>query len=462
MVGVSTVLIANRGEIACRIIRSARKLGVRTVAVYSECDAESPHVEQADLAVALPGQRAAETYMDQDKLLEIAREHGVALVHPGYGFLAENANFARRCVQSGLVFVGPSPETIASMGDKATARVLAANAGARVLAGSERASLADPATLAKIGRRTGFPLLVKAAAGGGGIGMRRVDSEAELVTAAAAASQLAGKYFGDDGVYLERYVADARHVEVQIFGFGDGTAIDLFDRDCSLQRRHQKIVEEAPAPDLPDEAREEMIEAALSIARSISYAGAGTVEFLYDPHSRACFFLEMNTRIQVEHPVTEMITGSDLVAAQLKLAMGASPRDELEAARSRREGHAIEARIYAEDPARKFQPSPGLIEALVLPAGPGIRIDSGYASGNRITPFYDPMMMKVAAFGATRAEAIVRLIDALDRIEIAGPKTNLDFLRYLLRQPEVANTGLHTQIIDSLVERYLEQMAVGG
>lgn len=462
MVGEPTVLIANRGEIACRIIRSALDLGVRTVAIYSECDAGSPHVGQADVAVALRGNRAAETYMDQDKLFEIAREQGVTMVHPGYGFLAENAEFARRCATAGLVFVGPSSEAIANMGDKATARVVAAKAGARVLAGSERASLADPAGLADIGRRTGFPLLVKAAAGGGGIGMRRVDTEAELVAAATAASQLAGKYFGDDGVYLERFVADARHVEVQIFGFGDGTAIDLFDRDCSLQRRHQKIVEEAPAPDLPDEARAEMIEAALSIARSISYAGAGTVEFLYDPGSHACYFLEMNTRIQVEHPVTEMITGSDLVAAQLMLAMGDCPRIALEAARNRRDGHAIEVRLYAEDPARKFQPSPGLIESLSLPGGEGIRIDSGYVSGNRITPFYDPMIMKIAACGATRAQALERLAHALDRMELVGPKTNLEFLRFLLRQPEVVEASVHTQMIDRLVDRYLAHQSFAG
>jgi len=460
MVSESTVLVANRGEIACRIIRSARKLGIRTVAVYSECDAESPHVNQADVAVALLGQRAAETYLDQNRLFAIAREHGVTMVHPGYGFLAENADFARRCAELGLIFVGPSPETIASMGDKAMARVLAANAGAKVLAGSERASHTNPERLIELGRRIGFPLLVKAAAGGGGIGMRLVANEAELVAAATAASKLAEKYFGDDGFYLERYVNDARHVEVQIFGFGDGTAIDLFDRDCSLQRRHQKIVEEAPAPDLPNEVRNEMVGAALSIARSIAYAGAGTVEFLYDPHSRACFFLEMNTRIQVEHPVTEMITGTDLVSAQLSLAMGNSPRAELEAGRNRLEGHAIEARIYAEDPTRKFQPSPGLIERLVLPEGPGIRIDSGYVAGNRVTPFYDPMVMKIAAFGVTRVDAIERLIDALDRIELTGLKTNIDFLRFLLRQPEIAAIKIHTQIIDSLVERYLVQQSV--
>lgn len=440
----ATLLVANRGEIACRVIRAARQLSLRTVAVYSEADAELPHVRLADAAVAIGPARAAESYLCADRLLEAARANGATLVHPGYGFLSERPAFAEACAAAGLTFVGPAADVIRLMGDKDQARQAAARAGVPVLPGTGKLDPADAPALRAAGDATGFPLLVKAAAGGGGIGMRTVQGPDELVAAVQATSGMAHKAFGDGAVYLERLVRRARHVEIQVFGFGDGTAVHLFERDCSLQRRHQKVVEEARAPHLPGGVRARMAESAVALACACRYQGAGTVEFLYDTQAQEFFFLEMNTRIQVEHPVTEMITGVDLVGAQLRLALGESLQQELAQPRIRAEGHAVEVRIYAENPAKNFMPSPGLLTRLEVPQLHGLRAESGYAAGNKVTPFYDPMVMKLIAAGDDRADAIARLQQALADTQIEGIATNVDYLRAVLAHPGFQSGDLHT------------------
>ena len=445
-----TLLVANRGEIACRVIRAAKKLSLRTVAVYSEADAELPHVALADEAVMLGPARAAESYLRADKLLDAARCTGATLVHPGYGFLSENAGFSQACAAAKLRFVGPTAEVIRLMGDKDQARQAAARAGVPVLPGSGKLDPQDGASIAACGEKTGFPLLVKAAAGGGGIGMRVVNTLNELVAAVQATAGMASKAFGDGSVYLERYVQRARHVEIQLFGFGDGTAVHLFERDCSLQRRHQKVVEEARAPGIAEAVRERMAAAAVALACACCYQGAGTVEFLYDTQTEEFFFLEMNTRIQVEHPVTEMITGVDLVAAQLRLAMGDRLQEELAQGRVAASGHAIEVRVYAENPAKNFLPSPGLLTEFAVPHGEGIRVDTGYREGNRVTPFYDPMVMKLIAHGQDRSAAIARLQAALAEMRIAGITHNIPYLQAVLRHPAFRAGELHTGFLGAL------------
>jgi 3-methylcrotonyl-CoA carboxylase alpha subunit len=439
-----TLLVANRGEIACRVIRAAKKLSLRTVAVYSEADAELPHVALADEAILLGPPRAADSYLRGDKLLAAARQTGATLVHPGYGFLSENAAFALACEEAGVTFVGPTGKVITMMGDKDEARKAAARAGVPVLPGTGKLDVADAAGIKAAGDRTGFPLLVKAAAGGGGIGMRMVHVPEELSAAVQATSGMAQKAFGDGSVYLERYVQRARHVEIQLFGFGDGTAVHLFERDCSLQRRHQKVVEEARAPAIDEEVRQRIATAAVTLACACRYRGAGTVEFLYDTDSKGFYFLEMNTRIQVEHPVTEMITGVDLVCAQLRLAMGERLQDELAQSRITASGHAVEARIYAENPAKNFLPSPGLLTEFKLPEGEGIRVDTGYREGNKVTPFYDPMVMKVIAHGQTRDQAIDRLQGALADLHVSGITHNANYVQAVLRHPAFRAAELHT------------------
>jgi 3-methylcrotonyl-CoA carboxylase alpha subunit len=439
-----TLLVANRGEIACRVLRSARALSLRTIAVYSQVDRELPHVQMADVAVEIGPARPAESYLNTRAVLDAAEAHGATMIHPGYGFLSENPAFASACAQAGIQFVGPSPEVIGLMGDKDQARQTAATAGVPVLPGSGKLNPADPADILVAGEKTGFPLLVKAAAGGGGIGMRTVSNPDELVAAVAATSGLAQKAFGDGAVYLERFVERARHVEIQLFGFGDGQAIHLFERDCSLQRRHQKVIEEARAPQIQDAVRTRIAEAAVQLARACKYQGAGTVEFLYDSESQEFFFLEMNTRIQVEHPANEMITGVDLVAAQLRLAMGERLHEELAQDQIKPHGHAIEARVYAENPAKNFLPSPGLLSTMRLPSGEDVRVDTGYAQGNRITPFYDPMVMKVIAYAADRDQAINRLDLALAQTHLEGIAHNIGYLRSVLKHPAFRAGQLHT------------------
>lgn len=448
------VLVANRGEIACRVIRAARSLGLATAAVYSEADADAPHVRAADEAFLLGPARAADSYLNQDKILAIANECGATLVHPGYGFLAENAAFAERCASEGLVFIGPKPDVIRAMGDKERAREIAVAAGVPVVPGAEDLP-DDAAALAAAGRRVGFPLLVKAAGGGGGIGMRRVDSVAELAAAVEATRSMAERAFGDGKVYFERFIRRARHVEIQIFGFGDGRAVHLFERDCSTQRRHQKVIEEAVAPGLPDDTRAAICTVAVKLAAACRYDGAGTVEFLVDTESGEFFFLEMNTRIQVEHPVTELVTGVDLVAAQIRHAMNEDVSAYLVQESIVAHGHAIEARIYAERPAKNFIPSPGLITELVLPQSEGIRIDTGFRAGMKITPFYDPMIMKVIAHGATRAEAIARLDAALAELVITGIETNSAFVRNVLAHPAFVAGQMHTMFVNESLQELI-------
>lgn len=450
----TTLLIANRGEIACRVIRAARKLSLRTVAVYSEADREMPHVRMADQAVAIGPARAADSYLRTDTLLAVARQTGARLIHPGYGFLSESASFALACEKAGIKFVGPSANVISLMGDKNQARQAAARAGVPVLPGSGKLDPLDEAAVRAAGQATGFPLLVKAAAGGGGIGMRTVKTADELVPAVQATASMAQKAFGNGSVYLERLVERARHVEVQIFGFGEGAAVHLFDRDCSTQRRHQKVIEEARAPWIDDAIRERITNAAVALACSCNYEGAGTVEFLFDTVRQEFFFLEMNTRIQVEHPVTEMITGIDLVGAQLRLALGERLQEELGQHNIQANGYSVEARVYAENPMKNFLPSPGLLKEFRLPPeSQSIRIETGYREGNTVTPFYDPMVMKVISHGLTRLDAIDKLREALTSISVVGIAHNIPYLKSVLAHEAFRQGDFHTGF---LAERHTE------
>ncbi|MGI4815601.1 MAG: acetyl-CoA carboxylase biotin carboxylase subunit [Janthinobacterium lividum] len=443
----TTLLVANRGEIACRILRAAKTLDLSTVAVYSEADRDLPHVAMADQAVLIGTARAADSYLKTDALLDAARQTGASLVHPGYGFLSERADFARACAQQGLRFVGPTPEVIDLMGDKERARRAAADAGVPVLPGTGRLDVDDAAMIEAAGRRVGFPLIVKAAAGGGGIGMRQVTVPEQLLDAVKSTSTMAGKAFGDSSVYLERYIEKARHVEIQVFGFGDGRAVHLFERDCSLQRRHQKVIEEARAPLLSDATRARMAAAAVALAQACRYTGAGTVEFLFDVTQDAFYFLEMNTRIQVEHPVSEMISGVDLVASQLRQALGEDLTQALAQSTIHASGHAVEARIYAENPAKNFMPSPGPLNVLEFPELPDVRFECGYRAGNKVTPFYDPMLMKVVALGADRPAAIKRLGEALAGLRIEGITHNTAYLMAILKHPRFIAGDVYTSCL---------------
>lgn len=441
------LLIANRGEIACRIMRSARRLGIATVAVYSEADSQALHARIADEAVAIGPSPAAHSYLDAGKLIAAAHATGADSVHPGYGFLSENADFADAVMAAGLIWVGPSPDTIRRMGDKQTARSTAAQAGVPVVPGSHRFKRGQLSGLSETAEAVGFPLLVKAAGGGGGIGMRLAESRENLEAIVQSVQDAAQKSFGNGDVYLERLLPKARHVEIQIFGFGDGTAIHLHERDCSLQRRYQKVIEEAPAPGLPADIRAAMAEAALSLCRATSYAGAGTVEFIVDATDFQFFFLEMNTRIQVEHPVTEAITGVDLVAMQLQLAYGIAAT--LPTRSPPAKGHAVECRLYAENPAKMFFPSPGQLKTFRLPdESPDLRIESGYRQGDTVTPFYDPLIAKIVAHGPSRQAAIARAIAALHEVEVAGIITNRAFLLACLAHKSFAAGDVHTKFID--------------
>jgi acetyl-CoA carboxylase biotin carboxylase subunit len=422
------VLVANRGEIAVRVLRACRELGIATVAVYSEADAGALHVRLADEAWPCGPADARKSYLDAEGLVAVARHAGADAVHPGYGFLSENGDFADACEAAGLVFVGPSGDVIRRMGDKVTSRRVMREAGVSVVPGTE-GRLADEEAPARA-RELGFPVMVKASAGGGGRGLRLVRDEGELAKALPRARSEALSAFGDDGLYLEKAIAQPRHVEVQVLADADGRTVHLFERACSVQRRHQKILEEAPAPDLDAELRTRLGAAAVEAARAVGYRGAGTVEFLLDPDG-AFYFLEMNTRIQVEHPVTEAVTGVDLVKTQLALAGGAPlPFDQEDLALR---GHAIEARVYAEDPARGFLPSPGRLGVFRPPSGPGVRVDVGVEAGAAVTPHYDALLAKVIAFGADREEATARLQRAVDEFAVSGVATTLPFHRSLVR-----------------------------
>ena len=424
MTKFSSILIANRGEIACRVIRTAKAQGYRTVAVYSEADAGAPHVKMADEAIFIGPSPVNESYLVQEKIIEAARTSGAQAVHPGYGFLSENADFAGACEAAGLIFIGPSPDAIRLMGNKAEAKRRMLDAKVPCVPGYEGADQSDRALIAE-GEKISAPLMVKAAAGGGGRGMRLVNDMAELVNAIKLARAEAESAFGNGELILEKAIVRPRHVEVQVFADTQGNTIHLGERDCSVQRRHQKVVEEAPCPVMTDTLRAEMGAAAVTAAKSIHYRGAGTVEFLLDEKG-TFYFLEMNTRLQVEHPVTELITGLDLVALQLQVAQGEPLRLNQEDITLT--GHAIEARLYTEDPAQDFLPSSGSVDLWSPASGVGVRIDSGICTGQEISPFYDPMVAKVIAHGPTRDIARLRLIEALNATVLFGATHNSDFL----------------------------------
>jgi acetyl-CoA carboxylase, biotin carboxylase subunit len=439
-----TVLVANRGEIARRVFRACRSLGIRTIAVYSEADRTAPHVKDADEAYAIGEAPASKSYLNVRAVLDAARQAKADAIHPGYGFLAENADFAEACAREGFVFVGPDPEAIRAMGDKTGARRLIHAAGVPVLPGSDRA-VTDAAEARALADEVGFPVMLKAIAGGGGIGMARVETATALERAFAAASRRAQAAFGAGALYVERWLDRPRHVEVQVFGDGRGTIVHLHERECSIQRRHQKLVEESPAPALPPSTKSGLLAAAVAGARAIGYANAGTLEFLVD-RAGAFHFLEMNTRLQVEHPVTEEVTGLDLVVAQLRVAAGEGlpwRQDDI-----RQRGAAIEARVYAEDPARNFLPSPGVIGELTVPPDAGVRVESAIETGTTVSVHYDPLLMKVVAHAATRTEAIARLDEALRRIEIAGVKTTVPFLRRVLTHEAFRRGAVDTQMAE--------------
>ncbi len=439
----SSLLIANRGEIACRIARTARRLGIRTIAVHSDADAGARHVREADDSYRIGPAAAAESYLLGERILEVARASGAEAIHPGYGFLSENAGFAEACAAAGVVFVGPPAEAIRAMGSKSEAKRLMERAGVPLVPGYHGDDQ-DPALLAREAERIGFPVLIKASAGGGGKGMRPVPRAADFAAALEGAQREARGAFGDDRVLLEKYLQRPRHIEMQVFCDGQGNAVHLFERDCSIQRRHQKVVEEAPAPGMTEPRRAAMAEAAVAAAQAIGYVGAGTVEFIAEGED--FFFMEMNTRLQVEHPVTEAITGQDLVEWQLRVAAG-EPLP-LGQAEIERQGHAIEVRLYAEDPARDFLPATGRLAHLAFPEEvTGLRVDSGVETGDSITPFYDPMIAKVVVHGADRPAAVRRLQQALAGTEVAGLTTNLPLLAAIAGHPAFAAAELDTGFI---------------
>ncbi|MFN8061820.1 MAG: acetyl-CoA carboxylase biotin carboxylase subunit [Vicinamibacterales bacterium] len=448
---ITTVLVANRGEIAVRIVRACRDRGLGTVAVYSDCDRDALHVRLADRAFALEGNTAAETYLRIDVLVDVARRSGADAVHPGYGFLAENEEFAAACADAGLVFIGPSADAIALMGSKTAARDVARRAGVPLVPGSDGPlpDGLDDTALRRVADTIGFPLLVKAVAGGGGKGMRTVQTAADLSHAVRAAKSEAGSAFGDSAVYFERQIVRPRHIEVQLLGDRFGTVQPFVERECSIQRRHQKVVEESPSPVMTTDLRRRMAAAARSIAETVGYTNAGTIEFLVDA-SGGFYFLEMNTRLQVEHPVTEMVTGIDLVEWQLRIAAG--ERLTIDPARALDpRGHAIECRVYAEDPDRGFLPSPGRIVALRQPSGPGIRDDSCAVPGYDVPVYYDSLISKLVAWGEDRPQATARLRRALREYEIHGIRTTIPFFSWLLAQADFEAGAFDTTYLDRLL-----------
>lgn len=444
-----SILIANRGEIACRVIRTARRLGLRTIAVHSDADEDALFVQMADEAYRIGPAPARESYLDAEKILAVARQANAACIHPGYGFLSENADFADACAAAGIVFVGPPASAIRAMGLKDAAKALVETAKVPVVPGYHGAEQ-DVGFLAGQAEGIGYPVLIKAVAGGGGKGMKKVDRPEDFADALASAQREGKSAFGDARVLVEKYVLSPRHVEIQVFGDSHGNVVHLYERDCSLQRRHQKVIEEAPAPGMSAEVRMAMGKAATEAARAVGYVGAGTVEFIADGReglkADRFYFMEMNTRLQVEHPITEAITGLDLVELQLKVAAG-EPLGFTQAD-VKANGHAVEARLYAEDPEKGFLPSTGKLWALQFPEGEGIRIDTGVEAGDTVTPFYDPMIAKVIAHGADRNEALDRLAEALGETIVAGPRTNLAFLKHLAEAEGFRQGPFDTGFID--------------
>jgi 3-methylcrotonyl-CoA carboxylase alpha subunit len=453
-----TLLIANRGEIACRVIRTARAMGLRTVAVYSEADRDAMHVAMADEAVLLGPARARDSYLSIERVIEAARKSGAEAVHPGYGFLSENAKFAQACLDAALVFVGPTAAMMTAMGSKSGSKALMEKAGVPLVPGYH-GEAQDDATLAKAADKVGFPVLVKASAGGGGRGMRVVRSAGELAAAIVSAKREAKAAFGDDRMLIEKFVQNPRHIEVQIIGDSHGNLLSLFERECTLQRRHQKVIEEAPSPTLDAAGREAVSAAARKAAAAVNYVGAGTIEFVSD--GKDVFFIEMNTRLQVEHPVTELITGIDLVAWQLRVAFGEKlPLAQDQIALS---GHAIEARVYAENPHKNFMPSVGRIRTWRTPnESNGLRIDAGYREGDAVSPHYDAMLAKVIAWAPSRAAAIERLNRGLEDTDVRGIVTNIPFLSALLAHPDVRTNAIDTGFIERELKHLTPPAAVPG
>ena len=453
-----TLLIANRGEIACRVIRSARAMGLRTVAVYSDADRDAMHVAMADEAVLLGPARARDSYLNIERVIEAARQTGAEAVHPGYGFLSENAEFAQACLDAGLVFVGPTAAMMTAMGSKSGSKQLMEKAGVPLVPGYH-GEAQDEAILAQAADKIGFPVLVKASAGGGGRGMRVVNSAGELSAAVVSAKREAKAAFGDDRMLIEKFVQNPRHIEVQIIGDSHGNLLSLFERECTLQRRHQKVIEEAPSPTLDATQREAVCAAARKAAGAVNYVGAGTIEFVSD--GRDVFFIEMNTRLQVEHPVTELITGIDLVEWQLRVAFGEKlplAQDEIKL-----NGHAIEARVYAENPQKNFMPSVGRIKTWRTPdAVDGLRIDAGYRSGDAVSPYYDAMLAKVIAWAPTRQAAIERLNRGLEETDVRGIVTNIPFLSALVTHPQVRANTIDTGFIERELKGLTERNATPG
>jgi len=440
---IRTLLVANRGEIAVRVIRTCRERGIRTVAVYSEADRNALHVRLADHAVALGPAPSSESYLVAEKVLDAARQSGADAIHPGYGFLSENAAFARACAEAGITFVGPPPAAIHAMGDKTEARKLMAEAGVPMAPGTPDA-IDDPAEAERVAGEIGYPVLVKAAAGGGGKGMRVVERAEDFAGSFERARSEAQSAFGDGRVYIEKYLLGPRHIEIQVLADGHGHVVHLFERECSIQRRHQKVIEEAPSAVLTPELRAAMGEAAVQAAKACDYVGAGTVEFLLDAN-RDFYFLEMNTRLQVEHPVTELITGLDLVAEQIRIAEGEElgyGQDDLEIW-----GHAVECRVYAEDVPAGFLPAPGPLLRHRAASGPGVRVDAGVEEGDEVPVYYDPMIAKLCTWAKTREEAIRRMDRALAEYDIAGVRTTIPFCRFVMQHPAFVSGDFDTGFV---------------
>jgi acetyl-CoA carboxylase biotin carboxylase subunit len=441
---INKILIANRGEIAIRIMRACKELGIKTVAVYSDADKNALHVQHADEAIHIGAASPKESYLNADVLIRAALDSKADAIHPGYGFLSENASFAAAAESAGLTFIGPSADSIRAMGDKAESKIRMKEAGVPVVPGVE--GINDTLEFQKAANEIGYPVLVKASAGGGGKGMRIVWDTKDLPDEIEAAKREAIHAFGDDRLLIEKYIANAHHVEVQVFGDKHGNIIHLFERECSVQRRHQKIIEETPSPLLTPEIRAKMGEAAVKAAKAVNYYNAGTVEFIFDPDLSSFFFLEMNTRLQVEHPVTELVTGLDLVHWQIRIANG--EHFPFEQSHFTQRGHAIECRIYAEDPANGFLPSTGKLLQFIEPRGPGIRVDSGFTVGSEVTHFYDPLLAKLIVHAEDRASAIQRMQAALKDFIVHGVVTNIDFLQSVLAHPDFKNGEVTTRWVE--------------
>ncbi|MCH8554327.1 MAG: acetyl-CoA carboxylase biotin carboxylase subunit [Schleiferiaceae bacterium] len=437
------ILIANRGEIAVRIIRSAREMNIKTVAIYSEADRTAPHVRMADEAVFMGPPPSSQSYLLSDKIIEVAKERGAQAIHPGYGFLSENAGFAAKVAKAGLIFIGPNPDSISVMGDKLKAKEAVKDFGIPLVPGSEGA-IDDPKEAARVAKEIGFPVLIKAAAGGGGKGMRIVEREEDVEEQMALATSEAKSAFGDGSVFIEKYISSPRHIEIQVLADTHGNRVHLFERECSIQRRHQKVIEEAPSAILTPEVREAMGKHALKCAEACDYVGAGTVEFIMDEQLNY-FFLEMNTRLQVEHPVSEMISGLDLVKEQIKVARGEAlsfRQSDLKI-----NGHSLELRVYAEDPASNFLPSTGKLEVYKRPLGPGVRVDDGFEEGMDVPVYYDPMIAKLVTHGKDRAEAIARMLRAIQEYQISGIETTLPFGKFVLEHPAFISGQFDTHFV---------------